>query len=141
MKYYATLLNIKEVNEHSLDVKDIVDPQLQWSLLGRMVCGIGATEGESLQDALDNLIDDCVLEICECNEGVKSIVTKLPAKEALRHLWMHYDELNGDYRLYPMPFHDNFVDFCERHSLGKDAQKELESFFDSLLHTSLQARQ
>ncbi len=138
MKYYATLLNINVAKEFSLDTKDIFDSNLQWSILGKMLCGFGKTEDESLENMIDNLLDEDVIELCACSAGAQSIITKLPSKEALRHLWIHDDELDDEPKLYQMPLHDNFVDFCERYSLPEEAQRELELFFDSVMHTAPQ---
>ena len=136
MKYYATLLNLKEAQEHSLDWKDIFDPYLQESILHRMIWGSGATSDESLQDAIKNLVNECIIETYECETGAQDIISKMSGKEALRHLWLHYDEYRDEPKLYPMPCHDNLVDFCKRYSLPEEAQRELALFFDAILHSN-----
>lgn len=132
MKYYATLLNLNEAKECSLEEEDLCDPLLQESVLDRVMCGSGATEDEALQNAIGNLVDEGIIEICKCEGGVRDIITKIPGKQALRHLWLSHDEYHDEYRLNPMPLHDTLVDFCERHGLAEEAQRELETMFDTM---------
>jgi hypothetical protein len=134
MKYYATLLNLKYANMHSLNREDIFDPRMQEDILHRMIWGSGKTENESLQDAIKNLTYDCIIETYECEEGAKGIVEKLPGKEALSHLWLYFDEYGDEPKLCSVPCHNAFVDFCMRYNLPKEAQQELASFFNAITH-------
>jgi hypothetical protein len=134
MKYYATLLNLNEAKECSLEEHELSDPLMQDTLLDQVLCGSGETEDAALQNAIDNLVDEGILEICKCEGGVREVITKIPGKQALRHLWLSHDEYHDEYRLNLMPFHDHLVDFCERHDLAEDARLELETMFDAAMN-------
>lgn len=134
MKYYATLLNLKHANEHSLEGRDLFCPHLQHEVLRKMIWGSGKTEQESMRNAIDNLISDCVLETYECQDDAKNIVKNNSGKDALRHLWIHYDEYHDEPTLFPVPCHDTLVEFCDRYKLPEQAKQELARFFDVILH-------
>jgi hypothetical protein len=135
MKFYATLLNLKEAKEFSLEEKDIFNPILQASVMDRVLCGCGASEDDALDYAVSNLISENILEVCNCKDsGVRDILAALPAKQALRHLWLEDDEYHGVSKLHALAYHSSLVDICRRYSITDDAQLEVEALFKAVLH-------
>jgi len=136
MKYYATLLNLSKANKHCLNQDDIVDRILQESILDKMIWGSADTEGDSIINAVDNMILNGIFETFECEYGAKDILQTSSGKDALRHLWLDEDFHHGNSKLIPLPCHNALVDFCNRYTLPETAARELASFFKSFLHTS-----
>lgn len=134
MKKYATLLNLDYAEEHSLEFEDLFEPRLQESLLHRMACGTGASEEESLDAAINNLISEGVIATYECRFGAGEVLQRASGKDALRHLWLHDDQCGDDPKLLAVPGHDTIVAFCDRYGLPEKAKRELAAFLDVALH-------
>ena len=134
MTHYAMLLNLDEANAHSLRRDELFHHILQGSILRKILLGHGQTEYTAMKNSLDAMLDNGLLEICECDGGVASILEgNTSGREAFRHLWLH-DEKNGKRsRLYPLPGHTGAVAFCHKYDLSEEAAEELSLLLNALI--------
>ena len=139
MTHYAMLLNLDEANAHSLRRDELFHHILQGSILRKILLGHGQTEYTAMKNSLDAMLDNGLLEICECDGGVASILEgNTSGREAFRHHWLHDEESESMPILHTLPGHEFAMQFCRKYSLPGEAETELSSFFNILFKNNEQ---